>query len=86
MPNWLKSLLTGKDNETVAIGRVLGLMVFTLFLIVGPTVGYLAVRLGQMSAADFGMFLDKIPNYVTMISMAVAGLIGLTSFSEPVNK
>ncbi len=83
MINWLKQILTGKDGETVAIGRVLGLSIFVLFLIVGPTVGYLAVRLDQMSAEDFGMFLDKIPNYVTMISLSVAGLVGLTSMSEP---
>ena len=80
---WLKNLLIGKDNQTVAIGRVLGLTVFVLFLVIGPTVGYLAVRLGKMPAVDFGMFLDKIPPYVSMISLSVAGLIGLTSFSEP---
>jgi len=83
MPEWLKSLLTGRDNQTIAIGRALGLTVFVLFLVIGPTVGYLAVRMGQMPAVDFGMFLDKIPTYVSMITLSVAGLIGLTSFAEP---
>ena len=83
MLNWLKHLLTGADNETIAIGRVLGLSVFILFLVIGPTVGYMAVRTGQMAAQDFGMFLDKMPNYVTMIALSSAGLIGLTSMSEP---
>lgn len=81
--NWWKQIITGQDNETVAIGRVLGLIVFGLFLIALPVAAIVTMRAGEVSATDWGVLLDKLPVYVSMIGMTAAGMVGITAWAEP---
>jgi len=80
---WFKHILTGKDNETVAIGRVLGLIVFALFIVTVPIIAVVTLRAGSVSGADWKAVFEAMQVYVPAILLSVAGLIGITSASEP---
>lgn len=80
---WFKNLITAKDNETVAIGRVLGLIVFVLFILALPIVAIITVRAGKVPAAEWETVLNSLQVYVPAILLSIGGLVGLTSPSEP---
>ena len=80
---WFKNLITAKDNETVAIGRVLGLIVFVLFILALPIVAIITVRAGNVPAAEWETILNSLQVYVPAILLSIGGLVGLTSPSEP---
>lgn len=82
----LKDLLTGRDNETLAIGRVLGLIVFGVFLI-GVPIGALALLvLDKLTAEEWTAVTASLQVYVPAICLAVAGMIGMTANAEPKGK
>ena len=81
--NWFKQILTGQDNETIAIGRLLGILIAIIFIFVLPSGAALAMAFSNTGHEIWAMLLDKLPVYLTSVILSVAGLIGLTSHSEP---
>lgn len=84
--SWLQSLLTGRDNETIAIGRVLGLIVFAVFLIAVPIGALALLVIDKLTAEEWTAVTTSLQVYVPAICLAVAGLIGLTANAEPKEK
>lgn len=80
---WLHEILTSADNETVAIGRVMGLIVFVLFILALPIVAIVTVRAGKVPASEWQTILASMQVYVPAILLSIGGLIGLTAPSEP---
>lgn len=88
---FLRSLLSGPDNTSVAIGRFVGLLVaaqcimFVPLLVAGIFVGLIYTR--GLSPADaqamLFAFMDKLVTYVPAMSITVAGLVAGTAFTEP---
>ena len=80
---WWRHIITGPDNTTVSIGRILGLIVFAMFVMVLPSVAIVTIWRGLISADDWASLLDKLQVYVPALILAVGGLIGLTAPSDP---
>lgn len=81
--NWWTQILTGADNSTLAIGRVLGIAVALVFLFVVPLAGCAVLVKHMISADEWAAIIDKLTIYVPAILLAVGGTIGLTAPSEP---
>jgi uncharacterized membrane protein len=79
---WWRHIITGQDNTTVSIGRVLGLILFALFVVLVPLSAVVTLIKG-VPAAEWGLLLDKLPTYLLAVCAAASGLIGLTGFTEP---
>ncbi len=80
---WLTQLLSGTDNRTPAIGRVLALIVVAVFLIAAPS-----AALGAQLAKGFDLtawlaLFGAFATYVPTIAMSAGGLIAGTHFTEP---
>ena len=56
--NLIHRIITGADNETPAIGRVIGLIVFAVFLIALPVAALLTMAAKLIPASDWAMLLD----------------------------
>lgn len=81
--NWFRDIITGKDNQTVAIGRLMGLIVFTLFIVGLPCAAVLTLAKGLVNGDDWTKIMTSLQVYVPAILLSVGGLIGLTMGSEP---
>jgi len=79
----MKQILTGSDNQTMAIGRVLGAIVFVLFVIVMPTAAVVTIGMRHISAADWSTIFDQMRVYIPSVILSVGGMIGMTAPSEP---
>lgn len=79
---WLRQALTGADNETVAIGRLSGLVLIALVLaatIIEPfTVAYRTLDIDQ-----WGKMLAQWQVFVPVMFVTAAGVISGTAFTEP---
>jgi hypothetical protein len=80
---WVNQIITGADNQTVAIGRVLGIIVAVLFLVFLPSAAVVSIGLGWISADSWQVIFTQLTTYEPAIALSIAGLIGLTAFSEP---
>jgi hypothetical protein len=81
--SWLVTLLSGPDNRSIAIGRVLGGLLFVNLLICLPAAIALALWLQKSDAGAWFAFLAALSAYVPAIGLAVAGLVAGTAFTEP---
>jgi len=81
--NWLKQILTGSDNSTFAIGRVMGLIVFSVFIVAVPCAAVLTLAKGLIAGDDWSKVFGSLQVYIPAILLSVGGLIGLTAPSEP---
>lgn len=80
---WFTDILTGPNNATIAIGRVLGLVLFVNLLLVVPAV-IVGVLLFQHSQWDtWEKFLASMIGYVAGVGATVTGIITLTHPTEP---
>lgn len=80
---WLKQALTGPDNQTVAIGRLVG-SIITIVLLVGlPVAAAATVITGKVVVADWTTLLTALSLYVPAIVGAMTGLIWGTNYTEP---
>ena len=86
---WLKQALTGADNETVAIGRVIGFAIAAVLLIMLPTlaaatiIGAKTVDEGLKWAANWAALMAALQIYVPLLVAAIGGLVWGTSSTEP---
>lgn len=81
--DWWKQVITGRDNETVAIGRVLGIVVAVVFLFLVPIASIILLERNAISAAEWSAIFQQLTVYVPAILVSVGGVIGLTASSEP---
>lgn len=80
---WLKDALTGADNETVAIGRLIGLAVTVVLLIALPTFAAFTIYEDRIPVTTWTAFMAALEVYVPAICVAVAGLVWGTNSTEP---
>jgi hypothetical protein len=89
-PFWL-GLLSGRDNQTPAIGRVLGAvigLVLVVDLLVGlPTLVACVLLLQKVAPQTWFAFMGALTPYITAGAVAIGGLVGGliagTAFTEP---
>lgn len=79
----MKQILTGSDNETYAIGRILGIIQFVVFLLILPLAAGLALGNGWVSDESLRIMFESLTVYVPAVAFSVAAMIGLTQFAEP---
>ena len=80
--NWLKQALTGADNSTIAIGRLMGALLFALLICVVAYVVW-AVGTARAPAAEWVALLGPLGLFVLTIIGSITGLIRVTSTTEP---
>ena len=81
--NCLTQLLTGANNETLSIGRVLGIIIAIVFLTVLPTIAVITISFNWMTGDEWHMIFSELTTYEPAVALSVAGMIGITAFSEP---
>ena len=81
--SWWRNIITGPDNTTVSIGRVLGIIVFILFVMIVPSLAVITVLKGIVGATDWTAILASMQVYIPAVILSVGGLIGLTAPSDP---
>lgn len=81
--DWLKQALTGADNETVAIGRLIGMVIAFILLVCIPVAAVGSVIAHSVPVADWSTLLPVLAIYVPAVVGAVAGLIWGTNGTEP---
>lgn len=83
MKSLLTTLLSGADNESLAIGRVLGGLLFLNLLICLPVTIALALWFKSVDSTAWFAFLTALAVYVPAMVLSVGGLIAGTAFTEP---
>jgi predicted PurR-regulated permease PerM len=81
--NFLSSVFTGADNQSFAIGRVLGGLLFLNLLLCLPVTIALALWLKNVDAPVWFAYLTALAVYVPAICLSVGGLIRGTASTEP---
>lgn len=81
--SFLTLLMSGADNQTPAIGRYLGAILFLLLLVMLPTVLIGVLLLRKVDWATWKDLLAALPLYVGAIVGAVISLVSLTNHTEP---
>ncbi len=90
-PTWLRGMLSGADNVSPAIARVLSFVVVLavlVFLIIGlPAVVTWSMWLQKVAPTQWFALLSSLGTYVPVILLALAtfatGFIRLTAQTEP---
>jgi hypothetical protein len=80
---WLNQALTGADNETVAIGRLIGFAIALVLLIGLPVTASATIILGVVKVETWAAFMTALQLYVPLVVGAVGGLIWGTNSTEP---
>ncbi|HUO23657.1 MAG TPA: hypothetical protein VMU59_14165 [Caulobacteraceae bacterium] len=80
---WCVLLLSGADNATPAIGRVLGALVCVHLLVILPAVIVGALVLQKAAWATWAGLLAALTAYAPAMIAAIAGLIRWTNPTEP---
>jgi len=80
---WLKQALTGADNQTVAIGRLIGFAIALVLLIGLPVTAAATIILGMVKVDTWAALMTALQIYVPLVVGAVGGLIWGTNSTEP---
>jgi len=80
---WLKQALTGPDNQTVAIGRLIGFAVGFVLLIVLPLVAATTTVFNCVPVERWAALLTALQFYVPLIVGGITTLIWGTNHTEP---
>lgn len=83
MNSFLTRLMSGSDNQTPAIGRYLGALLFLCFLWALPTAVVVALWLQKVDWEIWEKLFTALTLYVPAIVASVIGLITLTHQTEP---
>jgi hypothetical protein len=81
----LLGLFSSSNNNYMAIGRVLGVMLFINLLILLPAAIGLALWLRGVEPPVWFAFLSSLAVYVPAMCLSAVGLIGGTAFTEKPN-
>lgn len=77
-----KQILTGADNQTIAIGRVIGIVLLAL-VVLAPVVELLTVAFRRLTIEQWGAMLAQWQAFMPLMVAAAGGVIWGTSFTEP---
>ena len=89
MNNWLRQALTGADNQTIAIGRLIGFAIAVVLLIGLPITAAAAIALapdareGHDRATTWAVLFQALEIFVPAMAVAIGGLIYGTHTTEP---
>jgi hypothetical protein len=81
--DWLKDALTGPDNQTVAIGRLLGAAMAVVLVLAIPVTAVASVISGQCDVDSWRELFGSLGLYVPLVIGAITGLIWGTNPTEP---
>jgi Na+-transporting NADH:ubiquinone oxidoreductase subunit NqrE len=81
--NWLQQALTGADNATIAIGRLLGAVIALVLLIALPVAAAVTLICGLVGVGVWRDLFEALGLYVPLVVTAIAGLIWGTAKTEP---
>jgi hypothetical protein len=79
---FFNDILTGPDNATLAIGRVLGAVLFINLILVFPAMIGGLLFLQKVEPAVWFAFMDKLMVYVPAMVLSAWGLIRGTAAVE----
>lgn len=83
MASAIRDFLTGANNESLSIGRVLGTLLFVNLLLALPIVIVAALFLQHVGIDEWVKLLNALSIYVPATILSVGGLIAGTAFTEP---
>lgn len=83
---WLKQALTGADNSTVAIGRLISMMITMTLLMTLPLVAVATIYSKSMTVDQWRELLEALGIYVPLVVGAMTALIRITNPTEPQQK
>jgi len=83
MKEFLRIVFSGSDNQSPAIGRVLGAFVVAIFLLCVPTAIVVAMWLQKVEWTVWEKLFTSLTLYVPAISAAAISFISLTAHTEP---
>ena len=81
--HWLKQALTGPDNETMAIGRLIGMAIAIVLMIGLPVSAAGTVVLKLASVDTWATLFTALQLYVPAVALSIGGLIFGTNPTEP---
>lgn len=82
MKSIFRQIFTGPDNENVAWGRVMGAIVFVLFVIVLPIAVVLGIAWRMIEPHAATDLLHELTTYIPAMCLAAAALVAGTAFAE----
>lgn len=80
--NWLKQILTGANNETMAIGRFIGIALLVL-VVITPVVELITIIKKVMEIHQWADLLDQWQVFMPIMIGTATGVIAGTAFTEP---
>ncbi|KUR80743.1 hypothetical protein [Novosphingobium sp. FSW06-99] len=80
---WLKQALTGADNQTIAIGRLIGFSIALVLLIGLPVTAAATIIAGIVEVETWATFMTALQVYVPLVVAAIGGLVWGTNSTEP---
>ncbi len=80
---WLRQALSGPDNCTIAIGRLIGMAIAIVLLIGVPVAAAATIITGKVLVVTWTTFFPVLGGYVIMVTGAIGALIWGTNGTEP---
>ncbi len=80
---WLKQAITGPDNQTVAIGRLIGVAVAVVLILIFPTLAVITTTLGLVKVETWSGLFFILQTYIPLIVASVGFLVWGTNSTEP---
>jgi len=80
---WLKEAITGPDNQTVAIGRLIGVAIAVVLILVFPTLAVITTTLGLVTVETWSGLFFILQTYIPLIVASVGFLVWGTNGTEP---
>lgn len=80
---WLKEAVTGPDNQTVAIGRLIGMVIALVLILVFPTLAVFTTMFGLVKVETWSGLFFILQTYVPLIVASVGFLVWGTNGTEP---
>lgn len=87
--NWLRQALTGADNRTIAIGRLIGFAIAIVLLLVLPIWAAWAIDLAKDAEArrdqsgSWHELFEALGIYVPLVTGSITAIIRITNSTEP---
>lgn len=79
----VKQVFTGPNNQTIAWGRVMGAMVFIVFVVGVPIAALVLLALKAVGPDALVAFLHELGFYVPLVSIAAWSFVTGTGMTEP---
>ena len=79
---WFRDVLTGANNETVAVGRLIGVVLLVL-VVLTPVVELLTVAYDKLEIDEWAKMLAQWQVFMPIMIATAGGIIAGTAFTEP---